>query len=89
MKRSKKVKNKIFPEILGLKKTDFQKQRRCNLFDPKNIPSLLVACDTGFPALRPDHALQVGILLGPDPSLHGLRSGRGRQPGGMSASGES
>src|ERR1700745_2767195 len=32
----------------------------------------------GFPALRPDRALQLRILLGPAPSLHGLRNGRGR-----------
>src|SRR5208282_1997602 len=31
-----------------------------------------------FPALRPDRALQFRILLGPAPSLHELRSGRGR-----------
>jgi hypothetical protein len=32
----------------------------------------------GFPALRPDRPLQLRTLLGPAPSLHGLRSGRGR-----------
>src|SRR5271157_6651165 len=31
-------------------------------------------CDE-LPALRPDRALQIRILLGPAPSLHGLRSG--------------
>ena len=32
----------------------------------------------GCPALRPDRALQVRILLGPAPSLHELRCSRGR-----------
>src|SRR6478672_3168576 len=32
----------------------------------------------GLRALRPDRALQLRILLGPAPSLHGLRSGRDR-----------